>query len=398
MRASFVLAAVLCLACGASSATGQSESGAQSTFIDPSIESAGMGGASVAAFWWETPDDWANPALLGFQRGIRYSYGNTQLVPDLADDVYFKSHRILLGAWGIGVNVSGKPIDSMGKLRLDYGLSTATDVDGNPIGTFRSFEEIRTFGVGVSLLELASSIAEATGGSRWGVSRWLTVALGHSWKDVVVDLAPDWVTLDGLAGRGEAQEMDRGALVRVTPLDQIEGDPATERQGLAQRVELAGGFAQINYDDTQISYIDEDQSDPLIEDRRWGFSGRWTLAFPADDSWIWKFASPTMGVGLGWQESKYYNGDVQVGGTVHRSGQELVVADVLSLRHGYVDDPVGTIQNDTWGIGVGLAYQKAVGVRFDWAQVPQSKYLKQDVDRRGVTAFVDPVRLWKELR
>lgn len=398
IRSWHALAVLVCIVCGASSASGQSSSGAQSTFLDPSIESAGMGGASVAVFWLDTPDDWANPAQLGLHRGIRYSYGNTQLVPDLADDVYFKTHRILLGGWGVGLNVSGKPIDSIGKLRLDYGMSEATDSEGNVIRVFSSHEEIRTFGVGVSLLELASSIAEATGGSRWGVSRWLMVAAGHSWKDIVVDLAPADVTLDGRAGRGEAQEMDRGVLVRVTPFDGIGGDPVAERRGFGHRIELAGGFAQINYDDSRISYIDEDQSDPIVEDRRLGFSARWTVAFPAGGSWIWRFASPTMGAGLAWQQSKYYDDDVRVGGTVNRSGQELVLADVLSLRHGFVDDEVGLVENDTWGIGVSLAYQRAVGIRFDWAQVPESKYLKQDVDRRGVTVFLDPLRLWRGLQ
>lgn len=398
MRSSPALAVLVWLVWGTSSASGQASSGAQSTFLDPSVESAGMGGASVAVFWRDTPDDWANPAVLGLHRGIRYSYGNTQLVPDLADDVYFKSHRILLGGWGVGLNVSGKPIDSMGKLRLDYGLSEATDIDGNVIREFSSYEEIRTFGVGVSLLELASNIAEATGGSRWGVSRWLMVALGHSWKDIVVDLAPEDVTLDGRAGRGETEEKDRGILVRVTPFDGIGARPPGDAEGVRQRVELAGGFAQLNYDDSKISYIDEDQANSIVEDRRLGFSARWTLALPARGAWIWNFASPTLSAGLALQQSKYYDESVQVAGTVNRSGEELVVANMLWLRHGYVDDKVGTVENDTWGLGVSLAYRNAIGARFDWAQVPQSKYLEQDVERRAVTAFLDPLRLWRELR
>jgi hypothetical protein len=353
-----------------------------------------MGSAGVAVFWRETPDDWANPALLGHQRGIRYSYGETQLVPDLADDVYFKTHRILLGGWGLGLNISGKPIDSMGKLRLDYGKSYATDEDGNIIRVFSSYEEIRTLGVGVSLLELASNIAEATGGSPWGVSRWLMVELGHSWKDIVVDLAPEDVTLDGRAARGEATEKDRGVLVRVTPLDGIGSDGG----GLKHRIDLAAGFAQLNYDDSGISYIDEDQSDPIVEDRRLGFSARWKLALPAGEGLVWSFVSPSVDVGLAWQQSKFYDGDVQVGGTINRTGQEVVLADVVSLRHGYVDDEVGTVENDTWGVGASLAYRKAIGARFDWAQVPQSKFLRQDVQRRSITVFVDPLRIWQELR
>ena len=68
--------------------------------FDPSIEGAGMGGASMAAFWQENPDDWANPALMGFHNGLRYGYGQTQL---FADDVQYTTHRFLIGAWGVGV-------------------------------------------------------------------------------------------------------------------------------------------------------------------------------------------------------------------------------------------------------------------------------------------------------
>ena len=78
----------------------QATSGAQVTFLDPSIGLAGMGRAGVAVFWDQDPEDWANPALLGSLRGIRYSYGRTQLVPDLAEDVYFTTQRIAVGFGG----------------------------------------------------------------------------------------------------------------------------------------------------------------------------------------------------------------------------------------------------------------------------------------------------------
>jgi hypothetical protein len=74
-----------------------------------------------------------------------------------------------------------------------------------------------------------------------------------------------------------------------------------------------------------------------------------------------------------------------------------VLAELLSLRHGYVDDPTGTIQDDTWGGGVQVRYKKAVGVRYDFASVPQSRFLDR-VDRHGVTVFVDPYVVWSGLK
>ena len=197
-----------------------------------------------------------------------------------------------------------------------------------------------------------------------------------------------------MAAHGEAIEKDRGALIRVTPLDGI----GSEGGGLRHRVDLAAGFAQLNYDDSEIIYIDEDQPDPIVEDRRLGFSARWKLALRAGRGWIWSLVSPTVDIGFAWQQSKFYDGGSQVGGTITRRGQELVLADVVSLRHGYVDDEVGTVENDTWGVGAGLAYRKAIGARFDWAQVPQSRFLRQDVQRRSITVYVDPLKIWRELR
>src|ERR1041384_8426019 len=90
-----------------SHATAQ-ESASQAVFLDPSIQDAGMGGAGASIFWRDEPNEWANPSLAGLYQGIRYSYGKTQLVPDLADDVFFKTHRIHVGGWGVGIAMAGK--------------------------------------------------------------------------------------------------------------------------------------------------------------------------------------------------------------------------------------------------------------------------------------------------
>src|SRR5438445_9022278 len=43
-----------------------------SNLFDPSVISAGMGGASAAVAWSAEPNYWANPALLGYYQGIRW--------------------------------------------------------------------------------------------------------------------------------------------------------------------------------------------------------------------------------------------------------------------------------------------------------------------------------------
>jgi hypothetical protein len=120
-----------------------------------------MGGASVAAFWQENPSDHANPALMGFHRGLRFSFGDTKLDEPFTQDGHFESRRYLAGLSGLGVAITGKPIESMGRLRLRYGQLFATDEDGNIVATFSSVQTIRSVAVGVSVLDVVSGVLEA---------------------------------------------------------------------------------------------------------------------------------------------------------------------------------------------------------------------------------------------
>lgn len=365
-----------------------------STYFNPSIESTGMGYASVAFPWQDDLNDWANPALLGYQRGIRYSRGKTQLVPDLADDVFFTSDRFAVGACGLGVSIVGKPIDGLGKLRLDYGVSEATDVDGNVIGTFRSFEEIHQIGVGMNVFQFLESVARERGTPHQHLSRYADLSLGHAWKSIVVDLAPAGVTLDGLAGRGEAHEKDRGALLRVTPIGAV--GPFAGGSGHI-KLDVSGAFSQRNYSDATISFLDPDNADPITEERLIGAATRLSFHLDVPSGGIWDVLSPVVRAGGAWEEARYYDGGNNVGGTVHRTGQVIDLLGLVSLRHGFVDDPRGDIQDDTWGYSVGLQYRGIVAARYDWAEIPQSSFLTR-IHREGFTIQFDPYQLYRATR
>ncbi|HEY6572775.1 MAG TPA: hypothetical protein VI198_05600 [Candidatus Eisenbacteria bacterium] len=379
-------------------ASAQSISDAQSTFIDPSVDASGMGRAGVSVFWGDHPNGWANPALLGYHRGLRFVYGRTQLVPELSDHVYFTTNEIMVGGGGLGIRMSGKPIEALGGLRLDYGRSEATDVDGNVIGEFDSFEEIHDLAVGINLFEALATIQRLRGGEPSRLSRKIDLSIGHAWKRVEVDLFPASIFLGGLSARGEGNERDRGALLRVTPLDQIaeEGQDGESLRGLRCRVEAAFGYSQRNYTEGNqgsngVSFI--------AEERLLGGSARLTLRLPGGGTGgIWDFMTPTISFGATFESAKYYNGeDGTGGGPASRSGQEIAFYDVLSLRHGYVSSDASEIHGDTFGVGAKLRYKKMVGVGYDYATVPQSEFL-DDVDRHAVTAFVDPLLLWRALR
>lgn len=395
----FTLVLVCVASLGPVEASAQSASGAQSTFVDPSIVASGMGRAGVAVFWGDEPNDWANPALLGMHRGVRFQYGRTQLVPDLAADVHFTSKRFLLGAHGLGVSLAGKPFGSVGDLRLDYGESEATDPDGNVIGVFSSFEEIHQLAVGLNVVEVLENGLRLLGKSPPDWSRHADLSIGHSWKSVEVDLFPALGSLGGVAARGEAKERDRGLLFRVTPLDQTTRNGEPGEQGVRFRLDGSVGFSQRNYGDDRIWYVDPTNADPIVEERILGFAGRLTLELPHDPgNWIWDFLSPSVSLGGTWETAKYYDSDEELGTEgSKRRGQEIVVAGIVAGRIGHETWDDALIDGDTYGVSLMLQYRRMAGIRYDFASVPQSVLL-DDVDREGFTLFVDPVRVWRELK
>ena len=348
------------------------------TIFDPSIQSAGMGGATAAVFWQDMPNVWINPSLVSFHRGIRYSYGTTKLLPDLADDVTLKSHQILIGGHGIGVEVSGKPIDDVGKIELDYGESEITDINGNVIGTIEAFEKASTFAVGVDLVALLASFQEAKTGEPSVLRQRLSIAFGHTWKHLEGDF--------GFA-TGELDVKDVGALVRVAALDQIGSTLRETSTDTRCRLEIAGGYSEQNYD--------EEASDTYYTDldfTQYGASLRLTVAPPSSEgAFARDYGTPAIGVGVAWTLS-----DVGFGDDTNRFGGEVSIYDILFLRGGYIDDKLTDVHGATFGGGVALQYRGKYGARFDYARVPLSDLLDSHQNRYQVSVFVDPFRLFLE--
>ena len=178
--------------------------------IDASVISAGMAGASTAVFWGGEPNVWANPALLGYYQGIRWQWGETQLVPGLAADVRFSVTRLTLAGAGIGFENAGDPADA-GGIELEYGLSEGTDQSGQPTGTFGAYERVDAMGAGVSVGRLIEAIAAMQGSEAPGIVRHLDVAVGWRRKDTVVQLSPS-----PAVGRAEAGSWTRISGVALT--------------------------------------------------------------------------------------------------------------------------------------------------------------------------------------
>jgi hypothetical protein len=390
-----------------------------STLLDASVRAAGMGRSSNAVFWGGDPDYWGNPALLGYHQGLRYEWGKTQLVPDLADDVYFDTDRFTLAAFGVGLFAAGNPTDGLGGLDLSYGMSEATGPGGEPLGTFESFERIESWGVGISLATLLDAVLPLTGARLPALARWGDVALGYASKEVEVSLAPDLPTLPPGSGWGAATPKDKGIFLRATPYNSLDYPgslPGLDRLARC-RLDLSYGGSTLNYNDATIVF--GDRPDRVLPVTRHGFAVRLAAGLPravekqCDDQglgWLVRSLTPLLAAARAWDDEHIVGtyldpdlGPVQRESTTEKSGWEFSLLNVFSYRSGRIDDPDGSIHGNSNGWSLGLSYDGLAGFRYDHATVPQASdpeygiYLS-DVTRKAWTFYVDPVRICQGLR
>ena len=391
----------------------RAQGAALSTNLDCSVRAAGMGQSSNGVFWGGDPDYWGNPSLLGYHSGVRYEYGSTQLVPDLADDVFFKTDRFTVAAYGLGFAFAGKPIDGVGSVFLDYGYSDATGPTGEDLGTFHSYEDISSWGMGLSLGRATQAIWQAAAQTSPSILRYADVGFGFNHKDVVVQLVPE---IPGFPGTGPAtgKADDSGWFFRVSPYNSFDGpgySGAVDRS-VQLALDVSYGISTINRGQPTLDFGDG-SPDQMIEEDRKGWAAHiavqpvsLTRAMEDDNlAWLARSLSPTISFGAAWDDNtQHYVGyDYLTGESfpahsdITKSGWELTLLNVFSLRHGHVTDPDGQIDGDTDGWSLGYAMSGVAGFRYDQAKVPQATdpstgLALASVDRHAWTFFIDPLR------
>jgi hypothetical protein len=386
----------------------RAQGAAISTILDTSVRASGMGRASSAVFWGGDPDSWANPALLGYAEGIRFESGKTQLIPDLAEDVTLKSRRLTLGAYGLGIVLSGKPIDGLGSTRLSYGESQATGPGGEDLGTYESYEEIDAIGFGLSLARATETVWRAVGHDPPPLARYGDVALGLTKKNVKVFLSPAFPTMGIPEVSGEGRAEDRGLFVRLSPYNTFDADDGAG--GLARmlraRLDVGHGRSTLNRGQPplELGFIPTD--DRMTEESRKGWSAHVALHPVALDEslenahldWLARSLSPAISFGAAWEDQTERYDTVSGPGesAIDKDGWELTLLNVVSIRRGHYSDPDGGVDGPTKGWSAGFALAGAVGFRYDRATVPQAEGLTR-LHRKAWSVFVDPLRIAKEL-
>jgi hypothetical protein len=294
------------------------EAGVPSLTIPPGARPNGMGEAFVAvaddatAAWW-------NVGGMAFAKNRNLAFMHSQLVPDLATDVYYEflgysSPAGDVGTWSVNL------------IYLTYGESIATDPSGTPLGTFTSWE-------GTLTASFAMQLAE-------------NIGAGISMKFIRVDYAPEEFTQENVEGSGTSFAVDVGGLWKFP----------------SQRLNV--GLAVTNMG-PNIAFIDREQSDPLPITARLGAA--WTalsddvsnllLTFDVEQSLVWLIDDDT---------------DTRRSEIWHVGGEYRYV-NLLAGRLGYVYDDDGDFNAPTYGLG--FIYKDKLSL--DYANVPQAETLER---------------------
>lgn len=314
---SLVSIAAACILILAPSVRAQGESGAGSLIIPPGARANAMGQTYVAiaddatAMWW-------NPAGLGFIDHAAVDLMHSQLVPDLAADVFFEYIGGVYRLQGIGV--IGASVQY-----LTYGEWVHTKLTPEELGTASSWEIAPMIGGAVRLGE--------------------RLALGMNLKFVYVSLAPSWATIEGTSGTGHSVAVDLGGLWKVPDFDVL-GFPV-------RRLNL--GLAVTNLGPS-ITFINRDQAASLPRNLRGGFAYTPVLGDAARLTVAAEVNRPLV--------------EFERSNTYH-AGAEFVYAELIAVRAGYLHDEDGWIKDYTYGLGFMFNNR----FRIDWSSVPQAEEL-----------------------
>lgn len=305
MRALVLLTAgVFALAC---SPAARAQGTARSLDIQPGARENALGAAGVALEADPADALWWNPAALGFARWHGATYTRVKLVPGLPADVIYQ-HAAVAGVVreGLGVGASGT--------FLTYGYGY--DYFGYPS------DEQDT---------------EWSGAVGVGYRAWRDLAIGVTGKYVRLDY-PTWPSV-----KGTAFAVDLGALYRQTF--------APIRLGLGICVQNLGPEMEFG----------RSESSPLSRNLKVG--GAVTLPLVAEPTGL---ESGLIAV------YDYDHSLVTRRFHVSHTGLEFYGAYRrwfrLAGRYGYYSDPLGDIEDRTWGAGARLA-----GLSFDYAEIPQAR-------------------------
>jgi hypothetical protein len=392
---------------------------APSLTIEPSVRAAGMGEASTAVFWGDDPNYWANPAMLGYYKGLRYQWSKAKFWPQF--DIYFGTNRLTFGSSGVGLSVAGKPLNGLGGYRLDYGENELWDEYGNLIGILHDYEKVYSWGMGLSLAEFTENVTRSLGWELPAISRFGDFSVGRSWNDVETFLAPGSFSGMGMDPIAQTSTKDRGYVLRFTPYNSIDYpglvrsvDSFLRPAVGGMRLDLSYGNSVRNYNDAYMTFWSFMDTSFVVKDERRGLAVHLAVGLPgvvndrlssAGMGWLAKMITPFISWGKAWDRSTPSRRDPGTGqrltqGEVKLSGWELTLCNVFTIRRGRTDDPSDVergIHGPSSGWGIGLRSAQLGGFRYDRATGPTSEDLDWEIESKAFNVWINPLGVWRAL-
>ena len=196
----------------------------------------------------------------------------------------------------------------VGLVFLSYGTSEGTDGSGQSTGTFTSNEVSPALYYGARILP--------------------DLSVGASLKYIRIQLAPN-----AQSGVGSTFGLDVGALYNIP----------------SAKLKLGANIQNLG---PSVTFVNEDQRSPLSRNLKVG------AAWEATSSQEFRLLVL----------ADFNQSLVTSGFYTYNAGVELKYTDQIAGRIGYYYDPLGDIQDITYGIGVGWK-----GLALDYASIPQAK-------------------------
>ncbi len=323
MRFKATILLMLLLLAGFSEAMAVGEAAAPSLIISPSARAWGLGQSYVAIADDATAMYW-NPGGLGFLDGSHISLTHSQLIPMLADDVYFESLNFAHNMENIGTI-------GVNAIYLTYGKWWETTSSGEQVEEHTSYE----FAIGgYYAFQLNSSNA-----------------LGVGLKISRVFLAPATEQTGFVEGAGWSFAADFGFLGKV-----------------GNRFSYGVALQNLGPD---MSFVSKDESAPLPRTLRGGVAYKPFLS----DTYSSIISLEVTKALIGLDEIVTDFGTASRDATLN-GGLEVMIANFVAPRLGYIYDHDGKIEGFTFGFGIRAPI--GGGLYFDYASVPKAEELGRE--------------------
>ncbi len=357
------------------------------TMINPSATDVAFGlGSGTANIWNTSPlSVWSNPAKLGYHKNFAYGYSDDPWFETLFHDMYHQSSYISYGWNGIGILLPAPSTKSHWGTFMDYGEQTMLDEYGNVIGTFESYDACSKFAVGINTIEFVSNFINIE--NFRSLQCYGDISIGYNYDNIISELVPEGTggLPPGVKGAGETHSSGVGYIFRISPLNKINA------AGKFYRLDLTAGIYYLNDERTEISYINESQSDPMPYGTRSAFSGKFSIDLSIipemENDNIRCFIDNLFSVYYSQDNAQYGERDESNPG-VWGEGYEFTFFDIFYIRKGQYVDRAGEMVGDTSGFGINLNYKNIIQFQYNKTKFPSGE-LQNEQEKTDYMVRID---------